>query len=64
LLVSVLLGSALQNELKLRLEAFRIPSAAMEPTLLIGDYLYVVKTLAARTELVHGRGCRCALRCI
>jgi signal peptidase I len=54
LLVSVFLGSVLQDELKQRLEAFRIPSAAMEPTLLIGDYLYVVKTRAARRELVHG----------
>jgi signal peptidase I len=54
LLVGVLLGSALRNELKQQVEAFRIPSAAMEPTLLIGDYLYVVKTPAARREVVHG----------
>jgi signal peptidase I len=54
LLVGVMFGSSLQDQLKQRLEAFRIPSAAMEPTLLIGDYLYVVKTPAARRALAHG----------
>jgi signal peptidase I len=54
LLVGVMLGSSLQDRLKQRLEAFRIPSAAMEPTLLIGDYLYVLKTPEARTNLEHG----------
>jgi signal peptidase I len=54
LLVGVMFGSSLQDQLKQRLEAFSIPSAAMEPTLLIGDYLYVVKTPAARRALAHG----------
>ncbi|HSE47525.1 MAG TPA: signal peptidase I [Gemmatimonadales bacterium] len=52
-MVRLLLGSALQERLKQRVEAFRIPSAAMQPTLLIGDYLYVLKTPAARTNLTH-----------
>jgi hypothetical protein len=34
------------DALEPRVEAFRIPSSAMEPTLLIGDYLYVGKTRA------------------
>jgi signal peptidase I len=54
LLVSVLLGSILQAQLKQRLEAFRIPTASMEPTLRIGDFLFVLKTPAARTNLMHG----------
>jgi signal peptidase I len=54
LLVSVMLGSSMQDQLKQRVEAFRIPSAAMEPTLLIGDFLYALKTPAARTNLAHG----------
>jgi len=37
-----------------RVEAFRIPSSAMEPTLLIGDYLYVGKTRAMREDFHHG----------
>jgi signal peptidase I len=53
-MVRVILGSGFQNQLKQRVEAFRIPSAAMEPTLLIGDFLYVLKTPAARTNLAHG----------
>jgi signal peptidase I len=54
LVVSVLLGSRLQDQLRQRIEAFRIPTGAMEPTLLIGDFLYVLKTPAARTNLAHG----------
>jgi signal peptidase I len=54
LLVSVMFGSRIQDQLKQRLEALRIPSAAMEPTLLIGDYLYVAKTPVARRDLAHG----------
>src|SRR5258708_7790688 len=37
-LVSSLSGSLLQAQLKQRLQAFRIPTGAMEPTLLIGDF--------------------------
>lgn len=52
--VGEILGSSLQGQLKRNLQAFRIPSGAMEPTLLIGDYLFVVKTPAARQNLTHG----------
>jgi signal peptidase I len=35
-------------------EAFRVPSAAMEPTIHVGDYLYVAKWADARGDLRHG----------
>jgi signal peptidase I len=54
LLVGVVLGSGMQGQLRRRVEAFRISSGAMAPTLLIGDYLYVLKTPAARTNLARG----------
>ncbi len=54
LLVGVMFGSIIKDQLKHRLEAYRIPSAAMEPMLLVGDYLFVVKTPAARRNLAHG----------
>jgi signal peptidase I len=35
-------------------EAFRIPAASMEPTMQVGDYLYVAKWDDARTDLRRG----------
>jgi signal peptidase I len=43
-----------QQWLKRYTEAFRIPSGAMEPTLLIGDYLYVTKGSAGGRGLTNG----------
>jgi signal peptidase I len=53
-LLSVELTPPLWRQLKHRVEAFRVPSGSMEPTLLIGDFLWMVKTPAARTKLAHG----------
>ena len=35
-------------------EAFRVPAASMEPTIKVGDYLYVAKWAGARTALHRG----------
>jgi signal peptidase I len=53
-LFAVLLFPAVQDWLKQDLEAFRIPSGAMEPTLQIGEFLYVAKWPSMRTNLTHG----------
>lgn len=44
----------LQHCLQSNLEAFRIPSPAMEPTLAVGDYLYAVKNAWANEPVVNG----------
>jgi len=49
--VSPVVRWALQDKL---LEAFRIPSGSMEPTLLLGDFLFVDKRKSAREELQRG----------
>lgn len=54
LLFGFVFAPGFQKWLKDYLEAFRIPSGAMEPTLMIGDYLYVTKGSAGRKELTAG----------
>lgn len=53
-MLGVVLFPRAQEYLKRYVEAYRIPSAAMGPTLMIGDYLYVIKTLTARKEISNG----------
>ena len=55
LVYTFLIGSWAHDYMKAHLvEAFRIPTASMEPTLQLGDYLYVAKWNGARTRLRHG----------
>ncbi|MBA2460124.1 MAG: signal peptidase I [Gemmatimonadales bacterium] len=49
----ILFYPVVQNWLQQDLEAFRIPSGGMDPTLRIGDYLYVAKWQSARVEVAH-----------
>jgi signal peptidase I len=42
------------EQLKRYAEAYRLPSGAMTPTLMIGDFVYVLKTPAARKEVGTG----------
>ncbi len=50
-IVSLIVYPQLQHRLKRNLEAFHIPGPAMEPTLIVGDYLYVVKSAWANTPV-------------
>lgn len=54
IVVNSLLFDSIQPALRGRLQAFRIPSNAMEPTLLVGDFLYALKTGSAREDIHHG----------
>ena len=55
LVYSLLIGRRAYDYMKAHLvEAFRIPAASMEPTLQVGDYLYVAKWSGARSSLRHG----------
>ena len=54
LVLAVLLQPRVWADTKRRLEAFRVPSGSMEPTMLIGDYLFVDKRVSARERIGNG----------
>jgi signal peptidase I len=54
LVLGVVVFPHFQEQLKPYLQAYRIPSGAMQPTLRIGDFVYVVKTSAERKNIRHG----------